>query len=119
METITPIAPDFSVSPQVRPEDMPAIAAAGFRSVLCNRPDGEEPGQPDAAALGHAALEQGLAFLHVPVASPDIAAADAQAMRAALDRLPQARSGLLPIGRSLDGIAQRGRGAERQWRGDL
>lgn len=89
METITPIAPDFSVSPQVRLEDMAAIAAAGFRSVLCNRPDGEEPGQPDAAELGHAALEQGLAFLHVPVASPDIAPADAQAMRAALDRLPK------------------------------
>jgi sulfide:quinone oxidoreductase len=89
METITPITADFSVTSQIRPEDLPTIVAVGFRSVLCNRPDGEEPGQPAAAALGHAALEQGLAFLQVPVASADISPADAQAMRAALDRLPK------------------------------
>lgn len=89
MDNITRLTPDFFVSPQIRPEDMPAIVAAGFRAVLCNRPDDEEPGQPDAAALGQAAQELGLAFLHVPVASPDISASDARAMRAALDRLPR------------------------------
>lgn len=89
MEKITPVTIDFSVSPQIKPEDMPVIAAAGFRSIISNRPDGEEPGQPDAATLARTALEQGLAFLHLPVANPDIAPADARAMQAALDRLPK------------------------------
>ncbi|RIA47167.1 sulfide:quinone oxidoreductase [Hephaestia caeni] len=89
MEKITPVTADFSVLPQIGPEDMPYVVAAGFRSIISNRPDGEEPGQPDAAILARRALEHGLAFEHLPVANPDIAPADARAMRAALDRLPK------------------------------
>ncbi|RYF03533.1 MAG: TIGR01244 family phosphatase, partial [Oxalobacteraceae bacterium] len=35
------LAPGISVSPQVLPADMDAIRQAGFRSLICNRPDGE------------------------------------------------------------------------------
>ena len=32
----------LSVSPQIQDQDVAAIAAAGFRAILCNRPDGED-----------------------------------------------------------------------------
>ena len=38
---IRKITDEFSVSPQIRVADVAAIAAAGFRAVICNRPDGE------------------------------------------------------------------------------
>jgi len=61
------ITGDISVSPQILPGDIPAIAAAGFRSVLCNRPDDEEPGQPDYAAVAEAARDAGLEVRSVPI----------------------------------------------------
>ena len=58
----------FAVSPQIRPEDMRTVAKAGYRTVICNRPDGEEPGQPTAASLRDAAEAAGVTFHHIPVA---------------------------------------------------
>jgi sulfide:quinone oxidoreductase len=45
MELHTPSA-ELSVAPQILPEDMARIRAAGFQSVICNRPDGEAGDQP-------------------------------------------------------------------------
>jgi sulfide:quinone oxidoreductase len=58
----------LSVSPQVLPEDISAIAAAGFRSVMCNRPDGEGADQPAFAEIEAAARAAGLeaAYLAKP-----------------------------------------------------
>ena len=58
----------LSVSPQVLPEDISAIAAAGFRSVMCNRPDGEAADQPAFAEIEAAAHAAGLeaAYLAKP-----------------------------------------------------
>lgn len=58
----------FSVAPQMRPEDLAGLASQGFAAVICNRPDGEEPGQPPLDAMRTAAQEAGLAFHHIPVA---------------------------------------------------
>ncbi|OHD06286.1 bifunctional protein tyrosine phosphatase family protein/NAD(P)/FAD-dependent oxidoreductase [Sphingopyxis sp. RIFCSPHIGHO2_12_FULL_65_19] len=78
----------LSVSPQIRPEDVPAIAAAGFRSIICNRPDGEEAGQPTSAAMAAAAQANGLAFTHLPVVAGKLADTDAALMANALAHLP-------------------------------
>ena len=56
------ITPRYSVSPQVEPMDMPAIAAAGFTKVICNRPDAENPPALQAAAMAEAAKAAGLEF---------------------------------------------------------
>lgn len=56
------LTPTYSVSPQISVEDMPAIAAAGFTTVICNRPDAEVPPSHQAATIGAAAREAGLAF---------------------------------------------------------
>lgn len=63
------IAPDVSVAPQLEPAAMAAVAAAGFRSVINNRPDFEGgPDQPTSAAVEAAAQAAGLRYAHLPVA---------------------------------------------------
>ena len=57
----------FAVSPQLEPNDMRGLADAGFSTVICNRPDGEELGQPTVASMREAAEAAGLAFHHIPV----------------------------------------------------
>src|SRR3546814_14529351 len=56
----------LSVTSQVNPASMKALADAGFRSVISNRPDGEEPGQPDWATIEQAASEAGMEARHIP-----------------------------------------------------
>ena len=87
---ITPVSPDYSASPQIRREDVAEIAAMGFRSIMCNRPDGEAADQPPAAEIRAEAERQGLAFAHVPVVSGAITADDVADFEAALAALPGA-----------------------------
>ena len=64
---LRPLSPTVSVSAQLSPGDMPALAASGFGRVISNRPDGEDPGQPSAAVMEAAAHDAGLAFAWIPV----------------------------------------------------
>ena len=86
---IRPLDEALSASPQIAPEDLPDIAAHGFRSVISNRPDGEEPGQPSSEDLRQAAEAAGLAFAHVPVVGGAISDQDVADFREALANLPQ------------------------------
>ena len=61
------VSDTFAVSPQLEHSDMRGLANAGFRVVICNRPDGEEPNQPDFASMREAAEAAGLAFHHIPI----------------------------------------------------
>lgn len=74
----------FAVSPQVAPEDMGRLAEAGFGTVINNRPDGEEPGQPMGAAIEAAARAAGLGYLHVPVDHSGFSAEQVAAVSAAM-----------------------------------
>ncbi len=56
-----------SVSPQIGPENVAGLAAAGFRAIINNRPDDEEPGQPSGAAIAAAATAAGMAYHAIPV----------------------------------------------------
>src|SRR5258706_9101822 len=57
----------LSVSPQLSPDDIDAAAATGFRTIINNRPDGEEPGQPRSADLAARAAAVGIAYVHIPI----------------------------------------------------
>ena len=50
---IKALSPKFSVSPQILAKDISAIAQAGIRAIICNRPDGEGVDQPtfDASSV--------------------------------------------------------------------
>lgn len=63
---IRPLTESYAVSPQIAAEDMPAIAAAGYKAIICNRPDGENPPELQASTLRAAAEAAGLAFTEVP-----------------------------------------------------
>lgn len=86
--TIKTLTPTLRVSPQIEPADIAGLAASGVRSIVCNRPDGEEAGQPAAAAVAAAAEAHGLHFAHIPVVSGTIAENDAAAMARSLAELP-------------------------------
>ncbi|MCU4653891.1 TIGR01244 family sulfur transferase [Roseibacterium sp. SDUM158016] len=64
---IRPIAEGYSVAPQLEPADMAALAAEGVTTVICNRPDMENPPAFQAAAMQQAAEAAGLAFVFNPV----------------------------------------------------
>lgn len=66
------ISDNYSVSGQILPDDIAAIKAAGFKSVICNRPDDEQPGQPSADSVKRAAEAAGLEFRYIPVISGQI-----------------------------------------------
>jgi uncharacterized protein (TIGR01244 family) len=64
---IKKLSPTFAVTPQIGVEDIPAIVAAGYTTIICNRPDAEVPPSQQASAIGDAATAAGLAFFVNPV----------------------------------------------------
>src|SRR3954466_2921673 len=63
------VSSDVAVAPQLGPEAMAEAAAAGFRSVVNNRPDFEGgPAQPTSASIEAAARAAGLSYAFLPVA---------------------------------------------------
>jgi sulfide:quinone oxidoreductase len=81
------LTPGISVTKQLTVQDVADAAAQGYRAILSNRPDGEEPGQLRAEDIAKLANRNGLAFEHVPVVSGAITDADVAKMRSALERL--------------------------------
>lgn len=69
---IRSLTPDYAVSPQISPEDMAAIRAAGFHTLICNRPDAEVPPDLSAAVMRRAAEEAGLVFVENPMGPPGL-----------------------------------------------
>lgn len=72
------ITPEFSAAPQIDVADVPAIAEAGYKTLICNRPDGEAADQCACGDVAQAAKAAGLAFHVVPFAgaiTPDTLAA--------------------------------------------
>lgn len=74
-----------SVSPQITPADVPAIKAAGFTTIVNNRPDGEAPGQPTGEEVRAAAEAAGLAYRFIPLGRDGISRELVEATRRALD----------------------------------
>jgi uncharacterized protein (TIGR01244 family) len=74
----------ISVAPQIAVEDVPGIAAAGFKAIVNNRPDDEEAGQPSGAAIAAAAAKAGLSYVAIPVTHAGFSAGQVEAMAKAL-----------------------------------
>lgn len=85
--TIKTIDSNLSVGPQIAPEEVARLKAKGFRSVICNRPDGEEWGQPAFAEVEKAAKAAGMEARHIPVTGQPGPAQAAQ-FAAALKEMP-------------------------------
>ncbi len=76
---------DVSVAPQISPDDMPAIKAAGFTTVINNRPDGEAFDQPSSAVMKAAAEAAGLAYHFIPLGRDGVSAEMIEQERAVLE----------------------------------
>jgi sulfide:quinone oxidoreductase len=87
--TIRKLTDNVSVAAQISAADVPTIAADGFKSIICNRPDGESADQPPFAEIERAALEAGLAIRYIPVNPSKMTDADADKFGDALDELPK------------------------------
>jgi uncharacterized protein (TIGR01244 family) len=61
------VTDQVSVSPQISLAEVDEAAREGFRLIINNRPDGEEPGQPPSREFEAAAAAAGLAYVHIPV----------------------------------------------------
>ena len=55
------------MSPQITSADVAALKSAGFRTIICNRPDGESPDQPLFAEIEMAAQRAGVNIHYLPV----------------------------------------------------
>jgi len=78
-----------AVSPQITTQDIAAIKEAGFRAIICNRPDGEGADQPSFAEIEAAAKKVGLEAAYVPVTSGKVRDEDVESFGAALKDLPR------------------------------
>ena len=63
---------DLSVSGQITTADLAELQNAGIKSIVCNRPDHEDPGQPEFETIADAAGKQGLIARFMPVISSEL-----------------------------------------------
>lgn len=84
---LTHLDSKVAVGRQPRIGELEGLARAGFRGLINNRPDGEDPDQPSSGELRTEAQRLGMTYCHIPVrpgeATPDDARAFAAAVRAA------------------------------------
>jgi sulfide:quinone oxidoreductase len=78
----------LSVSPQISAADVETIKQQGFRSIICNRPDGEGADQPTFREIETAAKKARLEARYLPVVSGKVQDEDAEAFGKALNELP-------------------------------
>lgn len=84
------------VAGQIAPESVAKLGAMGLKTIVNNRPDGEEPGQPSSASLAAEAEAAGIEYRHIPIsgAFPD------EAVDGMLDALESAEGPVLVFCRS-------------------
>ncbi|UTW54645.1 bifunctional protein tyrosine phosphatase family protein/NAD(P)/FAD-dependent oxidoreductase [Kordiimonas sp. SCSIO 12610] len=85
---IKTIAPDFSVTEQIQPQDVSIIASQGFRSIIINRPDNESSDQPEYQAFENSCSAAGVNLRFIPVVPGKITDEDVERFRMALQELP-------------------------------
>src|SRR5262249_7739967 len=83
-----PLGPALSVAGRLDRADIDALAEAGVRTIINNRPDGEDPGQLPAIEARRIAEAHGIAYRHIPITTATLSRADVTAFAAALRETP-------------------------------
>lgn len=81
---IIPLDQHFAVAPQITPADVTDIARAGYKGIINNRPEGEEPDQPEGEAIRRVAETLGLRYTEIPVTHAGFAHPQLDAMASAM-----------------------------------
>jgi uncharacterized protein (TIGR01244 family) len=79
---VTKVTETLSVATQPDLADFETFAKQGYVAVINNRPDGEEPTQPDSSAEQDAAQAAGLDYRHIPVTGAALTIDDVRAFQA-------------------------------------
>ncbi|ACS51663.1 MULTISPECIES: TIGR01244 family sulfur transferase [Bartonella] len=82
------IEPDIFISAQISIENIKTLAQAGFKTIICNRPDHEELHQPDFSSIKTVANEYGIKAYHIPISPPTIEKSAVEAMQTILKTAP-------------------------------
>ncbi len=83
------LSDDLTVAAQITVADIEVLKAQGFRSIICNRPDGEAPDQPDFSEIEKTALAAGFTLRFVPIYHTGITPEDVQSFAQAMQDLPK------------------------------
>jgi hypothetical protein len=83
------LRPELSVAPQISATDIALLKRAGYRSIICNRPDGEASDQPLFQQIEQIAREAGLEPVYLPAESGKVSDQQGQEFGALLASLPK------------------------------
>ena len=89
MNTINKLSDDISSCAQIFPEQIDFIKSSGFKSVICNRPDMEKPGQPFSDDICKHAEAAGLEYIFIPMRPGQLTHDIIEAMKAAFEAAPK------------------------------
>ena len=78
----------LSICEQIEPGDIAKIADMGFRSIICNRPDGEAESQPTFDQIRTVAETLEIEVRYIPVVIDSISDQDASDFLSAVNELP-------------------------------
>jgi sulfide:quinone oxidoreductase len=83
------LAPGVSAAGKLDRADIEALADSGVRTIVNNRPDGEDPGQLPVEEARLLAEVRGIAYHHIPITAASLTRDDVDAMEAVLARAEQ------------------------------
>ncbi len=89
MLTYKILTPSITVAPQIAVSDLSQLALLGYKSIINNRPDGEESAQPASAEFAQQANELGLEYCYLPVVSGQITQEQITQFGALFTKLPK------------------------------
>ena len=85
---IRELTTDLSVADQLTLDDLDAVKEAGFKAVICNRPDEEGEPHAEANAMAQKANALGLEFRYLPVNGANITDSDVEQHATLLSEVP-------------------------------
>ena len=85
---IKTLAIGLGVTAQITAADLKSVQAAGYRAIICNRPDGEDAGQPRFAEIAKAAEKLGIRSVYQPIVAGQLSDEDAMVFAQHLTELP-------------------------------
>jgi sulfide:quinone oxidoreductase len=83
------LMPTLSVAPQITAAELDALKQAGYRAIICNRPDGEGSDQPLFAEIAHAAQAVGIEAHYLPAESGQVSDEQGVAFGQLFDSVPK------------------------------
>ena len=66
------LTPSLSVAPQISVDDIALAKSLGFKTVICNRPNGESDDQPELSDIATACEHHDMTYVYQPVISGNI-----------------------------------------------